>query len=307
MTITAVEAPAGWSRRPGARVFSGHESFACRYGWLPKLYEAVTDDPALFSSDERAILKLGLGRNMVKSIRFWGEAFGLTRQSGGETRTTEFADRLLHPEDGLDRYLETPGALWRLHWTLATHGGLGAWTVTFLDLHDQDIPRDRLLTAIMRKAEAVRGPITAQTAGVHLDMLTRTYAAATDDDASADDILGSPFQELGLMRLVEPAGVRTVRLVRGAKPSIDLRAFAFVLHDFWNGTAATSRTLSMRTMMLSHAAPGSTLLLDEAGLHDRLDALCAASASLTLRPDGAGGLDLTCAGDPLVEMERLAW
>src|SRR3546814_4377891 len=70
------------------------------------LYEAISDDPALFSSDERAILKLGLGRNMVKSIRFWGDAFGLTRQAGGETRATEFADRLLDPEAGLDRYLE---------------------------------------------------------------------------------------------------------------------------------------------------------------------------------------------------------
>src|SRR3546814_2779866 len=64
MATATVEAPAGWSRRPGARVFSGHESFACRYGWLPKLYEAISDDPALFSSDERAILKLGLGRNI---------------------------------------------------------------------------------------------------------------------------------------------------------------------------------------------------------------------------------------------------
>src|SRR3546814_14719891 len=100
--------------------------------------------------------------------------------------------------------------------------------------------------------------MTAQTAGVHLDMLARTYAAATDD-ASADDILGSPFQELGLMRLVEPAGVRTVRLVRGSKPSIDVPAFAFALHDFWNGTAATSRPLSMRTMVLSPPAPGHPL------------------------------------------------
>src|SRR3546814_7974200 len=107
MATATVEAPAGWSRRPGARVFSGHESFACRYGWLPKLYEAISDDPALFSSDERAILKLGLGRNMVKSIRLWGDAFGLTRQAGGETRATEIADRLLDPAAGLDSYLET--------------------------------------------------------------------------------------------------------------------------------------------------------------------------------------------------------
>ena len=307
MTTKSIEVLSGWDRRPGARIFSGHESFACRYGWLPKLYEAVTADPKLFSSDERAILTLGLGRNMVKSIRFWGEAFGLTRQVGGEVHTTRFADRLLNPIDGLDRYLETAGSLWRLHWTLATHGGLGAWAVAFLDLHDQDIPRDRLLSAVMRKAETVRGPITAQTASVHVDMLMRTYASATDEDASADDILSSPFQELGLMRTVAPAGVRTLRLLRGDKPSLDAKAFAFVLRDFWVGTAPTSRTLSMRTMMLSHAAPGATLLLDESGLHERLDTLCDASASLTLRPDGAGGLDLTSSGNALDELERLAW
>src|SRR3546814_20045600 len=99
---------------------------------------------------------------MVKSIRFWGDAFGLTRQAVGETRATEFADRLLDPEAGLDRSLETPGSLWRLHWTLATNGGLGAWAVTFLALHVQDIPLARLLIAHMRKSEAVCGPITAQ-------------------------------------------------------------------------------------------------------------------------------------------------
>lgn len=307
MTAAVLETPIGWDRRPGAKVFSGHESFACRYGWLPKLYEALTADPALFSSDERAILTLGLGRNMVKSLRFWGEAFGLTRQVGSEVHTTSFANRLLGAEAGLDRYLETPSSLWRLHWTLTTHGGLGAWAVTFLDLHDQDIARERLLTAVMRKAEAVRGPITTQTAGVHVDMLTRTYAPAVDESAGVDDILGSPFQELGMMRMVEPAGVRTIRLLRGPKPSIDVSALAFILHDFWGGTAPTSRTLSMRTMMLSHAAPGSTLLLDEAGLHERLDALCAASKTLSLRPDGAGGLDLVTSGDPLAELERLAW
>jgi len=25
--------------------FSGHESFVCRYGWLPKLHNAVANDP----------------------------------------------------------------------------------------------------------------------------------------------------------------------------------------------------------------------------------------------------------------------
>lgn len=67
-----------------ARVFSGHESFACRYGWLPKLYEAVEQDEELFADDERAILALGLGKNMVRSIRFWGARI---RAAGRATRS----------------------------------------------------------------------------------------------------------------------------------------------------------------------------------------------------------------------------
>ena len=73
MTLKPVEANQDWSPEGGrARVFSGHESFPCRYGWLPKLYEAISADPTLFSDDENAIVTLGIGRNMVKSIRFWG-------------------------------------------------------------------------------------------------------------------------------------------------------------------------------------------------------------------------------------------
>lgn len=308
MTAAAATVPAeGWAQRPGARVFSGHESFACRYGWLPKLHEAIVRDPAVFSSDERAILALGLGRNMVKSIRFWGEAFGLSRLRGGQVVPTPFAQLLLDRQGGADPFLETPGSLWRLHWTVATHGGLGAWAAVFLDLHDAEITRDRLVETVMRRAQAVRGPITAQTAGVHVDMLIRTYAQAPDADPASDDALGSPLQELGLLRLAAPAGVRTIRASRGPKPSLDPAALAFILHDFWSGTAPSSRTLSMRSMMLAPAAPGQTLLLDEAGLHDRLDALCTQSDRLTLRADGAGGLDLTSGGDPLAELLEIAW
>ena len=45
--------------------FSGHESFALRYAWLPKAYKGLKDDPRLFADDEKAMLELGLGKNMV--------------------------------------------------------------------------------------------------------------------------------------------------------------------------------------------------------------------------------------------------
>ena len=37
-TATLASQQQGWNIKPSPRVFSGHESFACRYGWLPKLF-----------------------------------------------------------------------------------------------------------------------------------------------------------------------------------------------------------------------------------------------------------------------------
>ena len=105
--------------------FPGTSRSACRYGWLPKLYEAVQQDEELFTSDERAILALGLGNNMVKAIRFWGQVFGLLQVQRRLARNTELARRLLDADTGIDPYLEDPGSLWRLHWIVTAHAGLG--------------------------------------------------------------------------------------------------------------------------------------------------------------------------------------
>ncbi len=50
--------------------FSGHESFVCRYAWLPKAFRAIVQDPAAFRDEEQAMVSLGVGKNMVRSIRF---------------------------------------------------------------------------------------------------------------------------------------------------------------------------------------------------------------------------------------------
>ena len=51
-------------------VFARHETFHPRYGWFRKAYEATADDPAAFTRKD-APVELGVGKNMVKSIRFW--------------------------------------------------------------------------------------------------------------------------------------------------------------------------------------------------------------------------------------------
>lgn len=298
----------GWKASGGhAHVFSGHESFTCRYGWLPKLYEAVERDEELFTTDERAILALGLGSNMVKAIRFWGQAFGLLQVRRGLARNTELARRLLDTGIGIDPYLEDPGSLWRLHWTVTAHAGLGAWVTTFLELQDAQITRDRLIDIVRSRAVAARGSVTQRTAATHVDILLRTYdwarfeAAAPGEDAS-----GCPFQELHLIETSAVNGQTLVSVKRGPKPLLDVGAFAFALNDYWQETAPGSRSLSVRSLLVDRRSPGVVYRLDEGSLFACLEELCGISG-MEMRSDGAGGTDVV--GDRQVKerLEEVAW
>ena len=50
--------------------FSGHQTFAFRYGWLEKGVKGVAASPGIFAAED-AIVQLGVGKNMVESIRHW--------------------------------------------------------------------------------------------------------------------------------------------------------------------------------------------------------------------------------------------
>ena len=58
-------------------LFSGHETFPLRYGWLKKAFDAVVEFPnedgnkrKVFLADD-AIARFGVGKNMVASMRHW--------------------------------------------------------------------------------------------------------------------------------------------------------------------------------------------------------------------------------------------
>ena len=267
----------------------------------------MEQDEELFTTDERAILALGLGSNMVKAIRFWGQVFGLLQVQRGLARNTELARRLLDTEIGIDPYLEDPGSLWRLHWTVTAHAGLGAWVTSFLELQDAQITRDRLIDIVRSRAVAARGSVTQRTATTHVDILLRTYdwarfeAAAPGEDAS-----GCPFQELHLIETSAVNGQTLVSVKRGPKPLLDVGAFAFALNDYWQGTAPGSQSLSVRSLLVDRRSPGVVYRLDEGSLFACLEELCGISG-MQMRSDGAGGTDVV--GDRQVKecLEEVAW
>ena len=95
--------------------FSGHESFQCRGLWLKKGFDFIAAGNSFTSED--AVMKLGVGKNMVNAIRYWMRAFGLTKEND---QLTTLAKRLLNDKDGWDPYLEDEASLWLLHYQLVT-------------------------------------------------------------------------------------------------------------------------------------------------------------------------------------------
>ena len=93
-------------------VFSGHESFPCKALWLKKGYDFVEQGKSFNSPD--SVIDLGVGKNMVASIRYWLRVFGV---SDGE-KSTWIGDYLFNDKSGKDKYLEDIATLWLLHFNL---------------------------------------------------------------------------------------------------------------------------------------------------------------------------------------------
>lgn len=94
-----------------------HETFAPRYGWLKKGFDAALKNPNIFK-EEDAVIELGVGKNMIKSIRSWCLAFKILSTEADKIVPTELGLKLFGSEDGWDPYIEDDASLWLLHWQL---------------------------------------------------------------------------------------------------------------------------------------------------------------------------------------------
>ena len=255
---------------------SGHETFPLRYGWLKKAFDAVreTEDDencrSVFLAED-AISELGVGKNMVASIRHWANAAGIVDETTRKARTTSFGRRLFS-EDGLDPYMENPATSWLVHWHLCGKPKKTTWFWAFNNFPAPFFERDLLVRSVEKLADEC-GWRRASPATIRKDVacFVRTYVSQPPTGkASREDTLESPLTELGLIR---PIGKRDgFRFVRGPKPSLGQGVFCYAVTDFWRGHLPNARTLSFEALAHEPGSPGRVFLLDENDLVDRLTA-----------------------------------
>lgn len=126
--------------------FSGHESFTCKSLWLKKGYDFISNGHDFNASD--AVIQLGVGKNMVASIRYWMRVFGMTQND----LLLPIASYLFDIEDGKDPFMEDLGTLWLLHFLLVSckEATLYNWLFTRLQRERKVFDRQNAINFVHR-------------------------------------------------------------------------------------------------------------------------------------------------------------
>lgn len=255
--------------------FSGHETFPFRYTWLPKGVRHLQNRPHLFL-EEDALVTLGVGKNMVRSIRYWCEATGIIRRldKKGNAEATDLGRALLDPEEGWDPYLEDPGTLWLLHWKLVSNPSRSStWYLAFTRWGSGHFTRDQLVDWLERliSAEQPRTQTTMASLRRDVEVFLRTYTPSkARRELPAEDTFDCPLVELGLIRDEDDGAYN---FVRGPKPTLPDEIFAYALMDYWKSTALKQRVVSFENILYGPGSPGGAFQLSENALAERLEHL----------------------------------
>lgn len=264
--------------------FSGHETFVCRYAWLPKAIREVAKHPLLFKDDDAAMVALGVGKNMVRSICFWAEMAQIIVKPEGSQKheITDFGRDLLG-HDGHDSYLENSHTLWLLHWKIATNAAepLFFWHQLLNYWHRAEFTESEVIPFLVRTTPPGSGLRSDSTLEAGYRVFVNSYVATRSAKGEvAEDNLDSPLVELDLVRRIgdrRAGGLGPREAIYffnlDDKPAITPELFAYCLDEFWTNNHPDEKTLPFRTIAVAPGSPGQIFKLPESSVRRHLDLL----------------------------------
>jgi hypothetical protein len=271
--MTVMDLPADHQLEPA---FARHETFHPRYGWLKKGFDAAGEDDEVFLRDD-ATTVLGVGKNMVRAIRYWCVAYKVLAEETSERNprlnrvvATDFGTKLL-AEDGWDPYLEDPASLWLLHWHLLRPPCRApAWWATFNEGSAPEFDDKTLLEELRRfRDEHAWNDVVDNSLDKDVRCILRMYGSVTRGRDLLEDSVDSPFAELGLLREV-PGGSREWSLDVGPKQSLPDDVVTYACLDYAQIIQTESRIMGVAGLARNEGGPGRAFGLNETALGDAL-------------------------------------
>ena len=246
--------------------FSGHQTFPFRYTWLKKGVDAVIPKMATIFSSENASVTLGVGKNMVNSIRHWCSVAGLIKPDNlhkGRSKTSELG-KLIFAENGFDPYLDDPATLWLIHWKISTNMNQATtWYWAFNILKNNQFVRQtfkqQMYDWVLNNKESMR-PASDNTLERDVNCFIRTYCHSRQTADVVEDSFDCPLVELNLISELPDDGYE---FQRGEKVTLANEIFAATLIAFWDKCFTERDSLTFTDILTAPLSPGCVFKLDE--------------------------------------------
>lgn len=131
-------------------------------------------------SDTESVVRLGVGKNMVASIRFWLRAFGLSNMD----QLTEIAHYIFNSHNGRDPYSEDMNTLWILHFLLVSNEIASLYKLVFVDYQRErrEFTRNELQTYIRMKCSITeqKNVYNENTVNKDISVFLKNYVSPKD-------------------------------------------------------------------------------------------------------------------------------
>jgi hypothetical protein len=273
--------------------FSGHETFFCRNLWLKKGFDFLRAGKSFL--DPEALHSLGVGKNMVTSIRFWMRAFGFTE----DDQLTPLAYALFNdlksiPENeltlkhcakGHDPYCEDLGTLWLLHWKLVTTERATIFSLLFNDLRREKVEftQSNFVYFATRLAELMGLKLSNNSLISDFAVALRIYIPGMIGGKEPEDGFTGLLTELRLIRKLGRINAENTKdsyfnIENSEKPTLpsDIVLFAILEQlteqnvDDTGSQSLGGQSISFDQMLTERNSPGAVFALSPQGLYDKL-------------------------------------
>ncbi|OQA23056.1 MAG: hypothetical protein BWY63_00472 [Chloroflexi bacterium ADurb.Bin360] len=255
--------------------FSGHQSFPVRNTWLTKGVIACEENANVFKQDD-ALVRFGVGKNMVDSIKYWTLATRVLEINPGnastyDLRLSDIGRCIFIKNGGWDRYLEDAGTIWLLHYLLVTNPD---WATTayyaFNELTGLEFTRDSLEKVLMGIATQIPSA-RASVNTIHRDVgvFIQMYAGSSrTSQSSVEDYLDCPLTDLGL--IYEEPAKKTYAFSRGPKDNLPDEVIFYAIWEYAR-RKGQQRSFTFDELAYQPFSPGRIFKLDELALAERLE------------------------------------
>ena len=216
--------------------FAGHETFHCKHFWLKKGYDFTSERNSFKEND--AVVKLGVGKNMVSSIQFWMNAFGIYE----DDEISEFGNNIFN-NDGFDSFLEDEGSLWLLHYKLLSKNYSSIYKLAFINFRKTRISSEftsKQLEDFLSKLLISEGVNFSQKSIENdVKVFIRNYVSLYKKGAkSLEDDFSSLLINLDIISIVPDShieGLQVFKLLYNAKENLPSEVLLFSILDSFDG------------------------------------------------------------------------